>query len=347
MARIGMPLRLKRVYVAETDVTYETNRTVENEPHENSTHGGDGAFALMLCWVTSQQDSRSSTCCCTSLEDGSSERSRNTSSWSRAGSLPVNFGGAPRVYATAGSVCQFADRLSCSWSGLNWNLTSPIRPPIEPPRSVGGWWMDSEARDSPRAASAPMIPAISGAPASVKPWCAISRVSVATAGLAGSSVGPVHRTGSTSTRPHWATVDPSARNAAICAVGRVMPVASEEIQAATFAVSGVRGRVRRMVENVTRVGSCQTKPLLPPSRRCSTSTSEERPSQPLNRPRSWPSIVSLKKTVDAGSSCVGMRRVSRVGGVGVRVLVSGRGRGAGPRARGRHAARRAGDARAG
>lgn len=80
-----------------------------------------------------------------------------------------------------------------------------------------------------------------------------------------------------------------------------MPVASDEIQAATREVSAVSGRVRRIVENVTRVGNCQTKPLLPPSCRCSTSTSDARPSQPLNRPRSWPSMVSLKKTVEPGS----------------------------------------------
>lgn len=96
VARIGMPLGLKSVYVADTEVTYATKRTVENDPQENCTHGGEGAFAPMLCWVTSQQESSSSTCCCTSLEDGSAERSRKTSSCSWAGSLPVNFGGAPR-----------------------------------------------------------------------------------------------------------------------------------------------------------------------------------------------------------------------------------------------------------
>lgn len=129
VARIGMPLGLNRVYVAETEVTYATNCTVENEPQVNCTQGGDGAFAPMLCWVTSQHESSSSTCCFTSLDDGSPERSRKTSSCSWAYWLPVNFGGAPRSYATACSVNQLADRLSWSWSGLNSNRTSPSLPP--------------------------------------------------------------------------------------------------------------------------------------------------------------------------------------------------------------------------
>lgn len=81
--------------------------------------------------------------------------------------------------------------------------------------------------------------------------------------------------------PQCATSDPSARSAAICPVGRLIPVCTEEIHLATFAVSGVSGRVSRMVEKVTRVGSCQTKPLLPPSCRCSISTVDDSPSHPL------------------------------------------------------------------
>ncbi|KIX79042.1 hypothetical protein SF12_06350 [Streptomyces sp. MBRL 601] len=64
-------------------------------------------------------------------------------------------------------------------------------------------------------------------------------------------------------------------------MGRLIPVCTEEIHLATLVVSGVSGRVSRIVEKVTRVGSAHTKPLLPPSCRCSTSTWEDRPSQPL------------------------------------------------------------------
>ena len=50
----------------------------------------------------------------------------------------------------------------------------------------------------------------------------------------------------------------------------------------------------------SRVGSCQTKPLLPPSSRCSITTSQPRPSQLLKVPRSLSSILTAKQTLSAG-----------------------------------------------
>ncbi|GAA1604154.1 hypothetical protein GCM10009731_65100 [Streptomyces globosus] len=78
-------------------VTHAVNWTVLNEPHENVTHGGDGACEAALCSVTSQHDSSSSTCLRTVSAPGVPEASRNRSTRSCAGSTPVNFGGAPRV----------------------------------------------------------------------------------------------------------------------------------------------------------------------------------------------------------------------------------------------------------
>src|SRR5437868_8977364 len=138
----------------------------------------------------------------------------------------------------------------------------------------------------------------------VNPWCAIFSTSVATAGLSGSSVGPVQLTGTTSSSPHRATSDPSARSASICAVGRRIPVATEEIQAMTRVVSWLIGLVNRTLECLTREGNCHTCPLLPPSSRCSMSTWAASPSHPLKFPRLSPSMVSLKNTVEPGSLLV-------------------------------------------
>lgn len=99
--------------------------------------------------------------------------------------------------------------------------------------------------------------------------------------VGGVQEGPCQLTGSTSISPQRATSEPSARSAAIWAVGRVTPVVTLEIQAATLEVSGVSGRVSRMFENVTRDGSAHTNPLLPPSWWCSISTADDRPSHPL------------------------------------------------------------------
>src|SRR4051794_37391618 len=56
-----------------------------------------------------------------------------------------------------------------------------------------------------------------------------------------------------------------------------------------------------MLEYLIRVGSCQTYPLLPPSSRCSTTSSQPSPSQLMKVPRSWPSICTPKQTLTAGS----------------------------------------------
>ncbi len=56
-----------------------------------------------------------------------------------------------------------------------------------------------------------------------------------------------------------------------------------------------------MLENFRRVGSCQTNPLLPPSSRCSMTTSTPSPSQLLKVPSFMSSMVTAKQTVTAGS----------------------------------------------
>src|SRR5262249_7180290 len=63
--------------------------------------------------------------------------------------------------------------------------------------------------------------------------------------------------------------------------------------------SAVTGRVRVMLDQVIRPGSCHAKPLLPPSAYCSISTSAPRPEQVWKAPRSLPPIASLKNTLVA------------------------------------------------
>ncbi len=75
---------------------------------------------------------------------------------------------------------------------------------------------------------------------------------------------------------------------------------------AILAVSLVTGRVSVMFDQVTRPGSCQSKPLLPPSAYVSTSTWAPSPEQVRKAPRSLPPMVSLKNGVVAKMSSVVM-----------------------------------------
>src|SRR5215470_10571328 len=146
----------------------------------------------------------------------------------------------------------------------------------------------------------------------MKPWWAISIVSVATFGESGFSDGPVQRTGTTSSSPHWATIVPSAVLAWICPVlrpsveRRVPPVTILVNHLATFSVSLVSGLDSLMFGYLILLGNCQTKPLLPPSSRCSITTSAPSPSQLLNAPRPMSSSSTTKHTLTAGSESVAM-----------------------------------------
>src|SRR5690606_17075750 len=114
--------------------------------------------------------------------------------------------------------------------------------------------------------------------------------------------------------PHWATLRPSPVRASMWAVLRLNPVVIVANQRATFSVSRVSGRDSFTLEYFSRVGSCHTCPLLPPSSRVSRTTSQPSPSQVLNDPSSMSSIVTTKQTLTAGSSgagAVAMARASR------------------------------------
>lgn len=126
---------------------------------------------------------------------------------------------------------------------------------------------------------------------------------MATLTFSGLRDGPVQRTGTTSIRLQRATTVPSTVIALMCAVFRAAPLIMPDSQAVTFSVSLVTGRLSLMLEYLIRDGSCQTYPLLPPSSRCSMTTSQPRPSQLLNAPRLMLSISTVKHTLTAGSGC--------------------------------------------
>src|SRR5262249_11874791 len=113
-------------------------------------------------------------------------------------------------------------------------------------------------------------------------------VSVATLGDSGLKLGPVQRTGTTSSSPQRATIRPSPVVGSLCAVLRVQREFMLANHLAAFSVSLVNGRDSLTVEYFSRVGSCQMCPLLPPSSRCSSTPSQPSPSQLLNEPSSIP-----------------------------------------------------------
>ncbi len=85
------------------------------------------------------------------------------------------------------------------------------------------------------------------------------------------------------------------------AVGRsTLWTARSANQAATLAESPLMGRVSLTLVYLIWPPNWWTKELLPPSIRCSMTTSHPRPSQPVNTPRSWSSISTLKWTVVGG-----------------------------------------------
>src|SRR5258705_4068999 len=134
------------------------------------------------------------------------------------------------------------------------------------------------------------------------PWWAISSVSVNTLGESRFRDGPVQRTGTTPLRDHWATVLPSALFAEITAVIGCTLCSALVIQVVSFWLSGPTGRVSLMLLYFIRVGSCQTIMLLPPSSRCSSTTSRPKPSQLLNMPIDVLSSSTEKATPTGESS---------------------------------------------
>lgn len=155
----------------------------------------------MLRAVVSQQPSSASTFFRTVLPVGSPEESRNTSTVISRGSGPRNSGLLPLRTAGLGVNFQLAPRLMVSCAGLKskWNVRMSPPGVVLLPR--GGSWMEREART--RLLPAPLLLLAMGsfsavrqvvrlrtARQSVKPWWAISRTSVATAGLAGSRRAP-------------------------------------------------------------------------------------------------------------------------------------------------------------
>ena len=131
------------------------------------------------------------------------------------------------------------------------------------------------------------------------PWWAISSVSVNTLGESRFRDGPVQRTGTTPLSDHWATVVPSALFAEITAVIGCTLCSALVIQVVNLWLSGPTGRVSLMLLYFIRVGSCQTIMLLPPSSRCSSTTSRPRPSQLLNVPIDVLSSSTAKATPTA------------------------------------------------
>ena len=76
-------------------VTRAVKRAVENDPHWNTTQGGDGCFAARLLDVTSQHDSSDSTFFSTVVPLGLAEESRKISTFICRASGPMNSGRAP------------------------------------------------------------------------------------------------------------------------------------------------------------------------------------------------------------------------------------------------------------
>src|SRR4249920_1433615 len=128
---------------------------------------------------------------------------------------------------------------------------------------------------------------------------------MATFGLSGLRLGPDQRTGITPSRFQVTTFSRSPVMAMMVAVCRLTPFAKLEIQAVSLALSLQTGRLSLTLLYLIRVGSCQTNPLFPPSSRCSITTSRPSPSQVLNKPRSSPSMLTVKQTLTAGSSLGG------------------------------------------
>src|SRR3954454_19581247 len=73
-------------------------------------------------------------------------------------------------------------------------------------------------------------------------------------------------------------------------------------QLAIFSVSLPSGLVSLMFGYFSRVGSCHTERLFPPSSRVSITTSAPRPSQLLNSPSSWSSSFTTYRTLTAVST---------------------------------------------
>src|SRR6476619_5773603 len=98
---------------------------------------------------------------------------------------------------------------------------------------------------------------------------------MATFGLSGFRLGPDQRTGMTPSRFQVATTSRSPVIALMVAVCRLTPLAKLQSQAVSLALSLPTGRLSLTLPYFTRVGSCQTKLLVPPSSRCSMTTSSQ------------------------------------------------------------------------
>jgi hypothetical protein len=122
------------------------NRAVENDPHWNTTHGGDGCFAAMLRSVTWQHFSSDSTFFSTVLLVGSPEESRKISRLISRGSEPMNSGSAPSRSICAAVDFHSARRDSDSCAGLKSKSNVLISPPGAVLSPVGGSWIASVAR---------------------------------------------------------------------------------------------------------------------------------------------------------------------------------------------------------
>src|SRR5690349_13593628 len=143
------------------------------------------------------------------------------------------------------------------------------------------------------------------APPSRNPWWAISSVSVNTLGESRFRDGPVQRTGTTPLSDHCATVVPSTVFAEINAVIGSTLCSALVIQVVNLWLSGPTGRVNLILLYFIRVGSCHTIMLLPPSSRCSSTTSRPKPSQLVNVPIDALSSSTAKATPTEYSSAIG------------------------------------------
>src|SRR4029453_15423996 len=126
----------------------------------------------------------------------------------------------------------------------------------------------------------------------MKPWYAISRVSLATLGDSTLKVGPVQRTGTTPSRLHDTISLLSGPMGGMGAVVGRPRVAMADSHWATLELSGPTGRLNLTLEYLSRPGSWWTNWLLPPSSRVSIVVSMPRPSKLFHRPSSWPSILT-------------------------------------------------------
>lgn len=142
---MGTPVVPKREYVASTELTYAVNRAVENDPHWNTTQGGDGCFAAMLALVTSQQASSDSTFFSTVLPEGFVEESRKISTPISRASAPMNSGRAPSRSICAGVDFHWARRVRDSCAGLKSKPKVLMIPPGVVLLPTGGSWIASVA----------------------------------------------------------------------------------------------------------------------------------------------------------------------------------------------------------